>query len=211
MQYEDFIYDLIKLLMSWGTWKEKDSVEIYYGSSKYKPGNETDVFRDLKNVYITSNSEADKIFISNWPDRCEVAIDLNGTLVNLFVYGVLVVDASDLPFEKKEEAYYNSCGSIHDYMEEFESMYNEEDIRENPEEYGLPSSLEFDSADEYELFLDAAIQELINEEEKKFIADMTGNVTFDNDLEAEICDLCIKYNLSYKFDDSSIYIGHDLG
>ena len=95
-------------------------------------------------------------------------------------------------------------------MEEFESIYNEEDIKENPEEFGLPSSMEFDSADEYELFLDAAIQELINEEEKKFIEDMTGNVTYDNDLEAEICDLCIKYDLSYKYVDSSIYIGHEL-
>lgn len=208
MKYEDFIYELIKLLISWGTWKE--AIGIYCDCNNYKLGKDSDVFRDLKNVRVSDNSEIDKIYIGNWSEKSEIAIDLNGTLVNLFEYGVLVVDASDLPFEKKEEAYYNSCGSIHDYMEEFESMYNEEDIRENPEEFGLPSSLEFDSADEYELFLDAAIQELINEEEKKFIEDMTGNVTYDNDLEAEICDLCIKYDLSYKYVDSSIYIGHEL-
>ena len=207
MKYEDYIYELIKLLISWGTWKE--AIGIYCDCKNYKSGSDTDVFRDLKNVRISDNSETDKIYIGNWLDKSEIAIDLNGTLVNLFVYGVLVVDASDLPYEKKEEAYYNSCGSIHDYMEEFESMYNEEDIRENPEEFGLPSSLEFDSADEYELFLDSAIQELINEEQTKFIANMAGDVAFDNDLEAEISDLCIKYDLSYKFVDASLYIGHD--
>ena len=55
---------------------------------------------------VSDNSEIDKIFIGNWPEKCEIAIDSNGTLVNLFEYGVLVVDATDLSFEKKEEAYY---------------------------------------------------------------------------------------------------------
>lgn len=208
MNYEDFLYELIRLLADWGTWN--GSIEIFYDGKKYKACENKSEFRDLANVSVNNIDESDEFFINNWPDKCEMAINLNGALVNLFEYGVLVVDVSDLPFEKKEEVYNNSYGSTNDYMEEFEAMYNEEDIRENPEEFGLPSSLEFDSADEYELFLDAAIQELINEEEKKFIADMFGKVTLCNDLEAEICDLCIKYYLSYRFVDASLYIGQDL-
>ena len=89
--------------------------------------------------------------------------------------------------------------------EEFREEYDEEEIQIHPEAYGFPSELEFDSADEYKEFIEAEL----NKAENDFIENMSGTIEYDNDLEAEICELCIKYDLSYEFTGDGLYIGHD--
>jgi len=225
MQYEDFIYELIKLLMSWGTWK--DSVKILYGNKVYSPcrmpestskkyfdfedfvrrktvfeaEKEKSMFRDIKNVLISEATEKDLEFRERWPEKCEMSIELNSPLCDLFGYGVLTVDLSDLPLDRKIKAYEEH----EELQEKFHEEYDEEEIQIDPEEYGIPSELEFDSADEYKEFLEGEL----NKAENDFITNLTGKITYDNDLEAEICELCIDYGLSYSGGDAYLFIGHD--
>lgn len=224
MKYDDFIYEFIKLLMSWGTWK--DSVKIFYKNKVYSPCQmqkaqqnkffdfedyerrlkiyeadvEKSIYRDLKNVIISDMTDEDKAFTDRWPERCEMFVEFNGPLNNLFEFGILETDLSDLPMSRKMEAYQER----ETYQEEFHEQYDEEEIRINPEEYGFPSELEFDSADEYSEF----IEDEISKAEHEFISNLSGTIEYDNDLEAEICDLCIKYDLSYSFVGDGLYIGH---
>lgn len=225
MKYEEFIYQLIKLLMSWGTWK--DSVKIFYGNNIYAPCQmpkstssklfdfegyerrlkiyeadvEKSVFIDLKNVVVSSVNDSGKEFKNRWPDKCEMFVELNGPLNNLFTFGILETDLSDLPLSRKIEAYQDRDK----YQKEFHEEYDEEEIQNYPEEYGFPSGLEFDSADEYKEFME---EELIKAEDD-FIENMSGVIEYDNDLEAEICKLCIRHDLSYDFTGDGLYIGHD--
>lgn len=225
MKYDDFIYEFIKLLMSWGTWK--DSVKIFYKNKVYSPCQmqkaqqnkffdfedyerrlkiyeadvEKSIYRDLKNVIISDMTDEDKAFTDRWPERCEMFVEFNGPLNNLFEFGILETDLSDLPMSRKMEAYQER----ETYQEEFHEQYDEEEIRINPEEYGFPSELEFDSADEYSEF----IEDEISKAEHEFISNLSGTIEYDNDLEAEICELCIKYDLSYEFTGDGLYIGHD--
>lgn len=225
MQYDEFIYEFIKLLMSWGTWK--DSVKIFYGNKKYAPCQmpkssssklfdfedyerrlkiyeediEKSVYRDIKNVIVSNMDDSEKEFKSRWTDACEMFIEFNGPLNNLFSYGILETDLSDLPLGRRIKAYQER----ERYQEEFHEEYDEEEIKYHPEEYGFPSELEFDSADEYNEFFEAEM----NKAEQEFIKNMSGTIEYGNDLEAEICDLCIKHGLSYDFTGDGLYIGHD--
>lgn len=225
MKYDEFIYELIKLLMSWGTWK--DSVKIIYGDNIYAPCQmppktsdkffdyeeymqrskvydemvEKSIYRGLKNVVVSKLDDDNKAFLNRWDDDCEMFIELNGPLVNLFEYGILETNLSDLPLVKKIEAYQKRK----EYQEAFRDEYDEEEIQINPELFGLPSELEFDSADEYREFIEAEL----NKAENEFISNLSGIIIYDNDLEAEICDLCINYGLSYECTGWGLYIGHD--
>jgi len=225
MQYEDFVYELIKLLMSWGVWN--DSVEILYGNKVYSPcrmpkctlenlydyddyvrrrtvyeaEKERSIFRDLKNVLVSEASKDNLEFQKRWPEKCEMSIELNSPLCNLFAYGVFSVNLSDLPIDRKIKAYEEH----EKFQKEFHEEYDEEDIQTNPELYGIPSELEFDSADEYKEFIEGELDKA----EKDFIANLAGDITYDNNLEAEICELCIDYGLSYSGGDGCLFIGHD--
>ena len=225
MQYEDFIYKLIRLLMSWGVWK--DSVKIIYGRKIYSPcqmlkstsdqffdyedyckrkavfeaDKEKNTFRDLKNVVISEVTEIDIEFQDNWPERCEMSVELNSPLCDLFAFGTFGVNTDDLPLSRRSEVYHER----EELQEKFREEYDEEEIRINPEVYGIPSELEFDSADDYEEFFEGELRRL----EEKFIEDLTEKITFDNDLEAEICELCIDHGLSYCGGDAYLFIGHD--
>lgn len=225
MQYEEFIYELIRLLMNWGVWK--DSVKINYGRKIYSPGQmlkstsdkffdyveyckrkaifeadkDKNTFRDLKNVVISEATETDIEFQSNWPERCEMSIELNSPLCDLFAFGAFSVDFDDLPLSRRIEAFHER----EELQEKYREEYDEEEIRMNPEEYGIPSELEFDSSDDYEEFFEDELRRL----EEKFIEDLSEKITFDNDLEADICELCIDYGLSYTGGDAYLFIGYD--
>ncbi len=225
MKYDEFIYEFIKLLMSWGVWK--DSAKINYGRIIFSPcqmpestsdqfydyedyckrkavfeaDKERNAFRDLQNVVISETTETDIEFQSDWPERCEMLIEFNGPLNNLFSYGILETDLCNLPLGRRIEAYHER----EKYREEFHEEYDVEEIQNHPEEYGFPSELEFDSSDEYKEFFEAEM----NKAEQEFIENMSGTIEYGNNLEAEICDLCIKHGLSYDFTGDGLYIGHD--
>lgn len=145
--------------------------------------------------------DADKAFASSWPEGCEMFIEFNGPLNNLFEFGSFETDLEDLPYHRKYEAYQER----EKYQEEFSEEYDQEEIQNHPEEYGLPSELEFDSADEYREFIEVEL----NKAENEFIENLSGTIEYDNTLEAEICDLCIKHGLSYRFTGDGLYIGYD--
>lgn len=224
MNYENFVYDLIQLLVSWGMWK--DSIKILYGEKCYCPCRmikstsdklwdyedycrryeiyqadiERSVYRDLKNVVVSEMTDEEKTFQGRWDAECEMYVELNGPLNNLFEYGILVADLADLPLSRKQEMY----SEREELQEQFREEYDVEEIRIDPEEYGIPSELEFDSADEYDAFFENELQRL----ESEFVANLTGKIEFNNELEAEICDLCINHGLSYSFTGDSLIIGH---
>jgi len=190
MKYEGFVTDFISLLKEWGAWN--DNVRIYaedrcYDSSTYAEGkvNTEYAYEDCKEK-LTEN--------------CMVYVELNSALNNLFEYGIYVTDLADLPLSKKQEAYYEREELRKAFCEE----YDAEEIRMNPEEYGIPFALEFDSADEYEEFFQTEMHKL----ESNFIADLTGKIEYDNTLELEIFNLCNKYGLSYSFTGDSLKIGY---
>lgn len=223
MKKEDFIYDFIRLLMSWGAWNYP--VIIYCDDKKYMPCEEPNIstkhfsyaeyemldklfeeekekntFRGLKNVRILDMDDEDKTFKSRWPEKCEMFIEFNGPLNNLFAYGVLRTELGDLPHERKEYAYYE----YPELKEEFLELYDREDMKEYPEDYELPAEIEFDSTEEYEKFLDDEIYEY----EREYIRDLGGYFSFGNELEEDISILVIDYGISYEFAGDGLYIGY---
>lgn len=228
MEYEEFLYELIKMLIEYGAWT--GNVKIVYRDKTYEPcegskkqyhntfgisdfwirrdiykkmkaEEEKNKYTDLKNVLLADVSDEDVNFKTNWPDKCEMCIQLNSELNSLFVDGFLVVDLWDMPLSVKEEEYEMDS----DLQDDFRSYYDEIDIKMHPEEYGFPSELDFDSADEYQKLYDEEMEKA----EKEYIESICGKKEFGNDLEAEICDLCIKHGLSYSFTGDSLFIGHD--
>ena len=181
--------------------------KIVYDGKIYAPGKITESTfgkickfeehnQSLK-VYETDMKRSNKALL----DKCVIYIEFNGSLNNLFEFGVLETDLSDLPLSRKMEAYQERK----EYQEAFRDEYDLEEIRINPEKYGFPSELEFDSADEYKEFIEAEL----NKTENEFIENMSGTIKYGNELEAEIGSLCIKHDLSYEFTGDGLYIGHD--
>lgn len=129
----------------------------------------------------------------------------NESFNDLFDFGVPETDLSDVSLAKREEAYQNN----EEFQQEFHEQYDIEDIEliePCPDNYyGLPSILEFDSADEHRAF----IEDELDREEKDFIQHLHGNIIYDNELEVLIGKLLYKYGLSYDFVGDGMYIGHD--
>ena len=199
MQYEDFIYDMVHLFRNWGVWKE---IKILCGDKVYKTCEENEgCFRDISYVTVLEMSEREKDFKTRWPEKCEMFVEFNGPLNNLFEFGILETNLEDLPLSKKDEAYRKKKA----LQEQFQDEYDVEEIMIYPEAYDIPSELEFDSADEYRTFVESEMDRL----EQDFIANLSGTVEYDNELEAELCMLCGDYELSYKFTGDGLYIGPD--
>jgi len=201
MNYDEFIYKMIKLLMSWGTWN--DSIELFFGGHKYLPcDNGAGKYKDLNNVMVTEMAEEEIAWSEGWPEGTEININLNGQLVNMFDSGILVTDLGDMSFYNRTDEYLIRS----ELQDEFRDTYDREEIMIRPEDFDLPSELEFDSADEYAKFIETEIERA----EQEYIRDLSGEVECDNILEVEIAELCNRYELSYIVQDANLLIGHEI-
>jgi len=217
MGHEDFVYDLIKLLKSWGAWNR--DVKIYCNSKFYSPckwpqgesgkcgfddyerrkvfydaDKVRNTFRDINDVVISVIDAEDMMYDSETCHEDWIGyIDLNTALNDLFVWGYLEVEIADLPMSKKIDAFNNR----EDLQKGFYEEFDREEVKEYPGDFGFPSEIEFDSADEYKAF----IEEEIEQEKIKYISGMHGNIRYGNELAEEIDNLLDKYDLKYLWLD----------